>query len=229
MTFYPDQPPKSWKRHWQSRAQAHAVYFSLLLFKNNKVECLRAKHSLWAEIHLASSHFASFVPRWNNRKLEWQAAFYFQRSLESGSRIYWLRSCRMMEFKWIFRLIVTRLSLYTSVQWELIRKNLISNMETLYRAALSCWYYFYEPLVGSWRNSEKVNDARYAGDKDAIADNAKTSVPSGETTTRNVSNASCLVRANWILNWCSSNLPFAHLYSQPYGERETRHFVSMTK
>lgn len=73
--------PRKLKRHWQSLAQAHAVLFLSLLFKNNKVECLRAKHSLWAEIHLASSHFALFVPSWNNRKLEWhrvQAAFYFQ-------------------------------------------------------------------------------------------------------------------------------------------------------
>lgn len=93
VTFQADQAPESWKRHWQSRAQAHAVLFlSFLLFKNNKVECLRAKHSLWAEIHLASSPFALFVPSGTIKSpngIVYKQPFYFQ-SLESGFPIYWL-------------------------------------------------------------------------------------------------------------------------------------------
>lgn len=121
VTFHADQSPESWKDVGKASRKLMQFYFSLLLFKNNKVECLRAKHSLWAEIHLASSHFTLFVPSGtieSSNSIVCKQPFIFSRSLESGSPIYWLRSCRMMEFKWIFRLIVTRLTLYTSAAFN---------------------------------------------------------------------------------------------------------------
>lgn len=84
-----------------------------------------------------------------------------------------------------------------SVKRELIRKNVISDIALRapqYLVGITSMSH----LLTSAGIGEKVDTTlRYAADKDAVADKAKTSVPSGETS---YPIREHFVQANWILN-----------------------------